>query len=284
MAEPELSYCALQVRRHDRDRVLTCLFAPADRRQALFALYAFNSEVARTAEVVSEAMLGEIRLQWWRDSLAEIYAGTPRRHEVIEPLAAAVERHGLPRAPFERLLESRSFDLEPSPPESLAALESYAEATSASLLELALAVLSDGPAADGGPQGPVKHLGIAWALTGLARAVPHHARQKRLYLPRDLSEAAGLATGELFELRASPELSAVVAQVAARAGEHLAQARRKRAEIPKAARSLMLLGNLAGGHLKRLARAGHDPFQESVQAPIPGAAWRLLLASVFGRI
>ncbi len=283
MAESELSYCALQVRRHDHDRFLTCLFAPAERRQALFALYAFNLEVARTAEVVSEAMLGEIRLQWWRDSLDQIYAGTPRRHEVIEPLAAAIGRHGLPREPFDRLLEARSFDLEPDPPESLAALEAYAAATSASLLELALGVLSDKPESNGEAARVVRHLGVAWAFTGLARAVPYHARQKRLYLPRDLSDSAGLEVGELFELRASPALTSVLAQLAARAADHLTQASRARSALPRTARSLLLLGTMARRHLARLAAAGHDPFQESVQTRPAGAAWRLLLASIFGR-
>ena len=279
MARPELSYCAQQVRRHDHDRFLTSLFAPADRREALFALYAFNLEVARTAEVVSEPMLGEIRLQWWRESLDQVYAGTTRRHEVVEPLAAAIGRHGLPRQPFERLLEARAFDLEPDPPESLAQLEGYAEATSASLLELALGVLSDGAEMNE----TLRHLGIAWALTGLARAVPHHARQKRLYLPRDLSRTAGLEIGDLFELRSSAALAQVVAQLGARAADHLTEARRARAQVPRTARSLLLLGTLAKRHLDRLARAGHDPFQESVQAPLASAAWQLLLASVLRR-
>ena len=55
------------VRRHDRDRYQTALFAPADRREALFALYAFNYEIARVRESVTQPMLGQIRLQWWRE-------------------------------------------------------------------------------------------------------------------------------------------------------------------------------------------------------------------------
>jgi NADH dehydrogenase [ubiquinone] 1 alpha subcomplex assembly factor 6 len=69
---PALSELGRMVRRHDRDRFLTTLFAPAAERQALLALYAFNHEVAKTREVVSEPMLGRIRLQWWRDSLDQI--------------------------------------------------------------------------------------------------------------------------------------------------------------------------------------------------------------------
>ena len=72
MSSTRLSYCADQVRRQDRERYLTALFAPAGRREDLFALYAFNLEVAKTAEVVSEAMVGRIRLQWWREAIEEI--------------------------------------------------------------------------------------------------------------------------------------------------------------------------------------------------------------------
>ncbi len=79
----QLSDCARLLRRYDYDRFLTGLFAPAGRREALYAVYAFNLEIARTREAVSEPMLGQIRLQWWREAIEEIYAGRVRRHEVV---------------------------------------------------------------------------------------------------------------------------------------------------------------------------------------------------------
>jgi len=88
------SYCAQLLRRQDADRYLTALFAPGDRREALFALYAFNLEVARAREVVSEPFMGLIRLQWWRDALDEVYQGRIRAHEVIRPLASAISAYG----------------------------------------------------------------------------------------------------------------------------------------------------------------------------------------------
>src|ERR671922_1960026 len=86
-----LSPVAALVRRHDRDRFQTVLFAPAARREALFALYAFNYEIARVRESVTEPMLGQIRLQWWRESIAAAFDGGPVRHHfVVEALAAAI--------------------------------------------------------------------------------------------------------------------------------------------------------------------------------------------------
>ena len=75
------------MRRHDPDRFLTALFAPPEKRDALLTLYAFNHELARAREAVSEPPLALIRLQWWR----EVVEGARRRHEVAEPLAAAIE-------------------------------------------------------------------------------------------------------------------------------------------------------------------------------------------------
>ena len=110
LAAQRLSYCGKQAYEHDRDRFLTTLFAPADRREALFALIAFNIEIAKTREVVSEALLGQIRLQWWRDAIGEIYSGAPRRHEVIGPLAEAVDRWHLDRRSFDTLIDARAAD------------------------------------------------------------------------------------------------------------------------------------------------------------------------------
>jgi NADH dehydrogenase [ubiquinone] 1 alpha subcomplex assembly factor 6 len=272
------SAVARLVRRHDRDRFLTVLFAPGECRDSLFALYAFNHEVAKTREVVSEAALGRIRLQWWRESIAGIYAGeSPRRHEVVEPLAAAVRRHALPRESFERLIDARESDLENGPPDSLAALERYLDATSGSLVLLALRVLGSA----GEEAAAAAHaVGIAYGLAGLIRAVPFHARAKRLYLPRDLSAAVDLRPErDLFELRSSPALRRVVAQLADFATAHLAAAERAAAALPLTALPALLPAALARGDLARLKRAGYDPFARTVRIPDPWRGWRLTWAA-----
>jgi len=276
-----VDYCADLVRRHDRDRFLTCLFAPPATRPALFALYAFNHEIAKVPEVVTEPMAGQIRIQWWREALDGIYAGTPRKHQVAEPLSAAVRDHDLSRREFERLLDARERDLDDDPPADMAALESYAEATTATTTRLMLEVLD---ARDDASRAAGEHVAIAWALTGLIRAVPFHAAQKRLMLPGDLVGESALDPHDLFELRRPKEVRPVVAQVAERARHHLAQARKQRRAVPKAARPALLPGALAGGYLKTLARLDHDPFAERVQGPLPGRGVRLLWASATGRI
>src|SRR5579864_3974017 len=102
-----LSPVAALVRRHDRDRYQTALFAPADRREALFALYAFNYEIARVREIVTQPMLGQIRLQWWREIVAAAYEdGPPRPHEVAGPLAAVIGDVMPTRVHFDRMIDT----------------------------------------------------------------------------------------------------------------------------------------------------------------------------------
>ena len=267
------------VRQHYRDRFLTTLFAPDDRREDLLALYAFNHEVAKTREVVSEPTLGRIRLQWWRDNLEAIYAGQPpRRHGVVEPLAAAIRRHKLSRGPFVRLLAARELDLGDEPPASLAALEAYAEDTSADLVELALQVLGERAEA---AVAAGRSVGIAHALVGLLRAIPFHARSKRLYLPRDLVDRAGLhPERDVFELKSTSGLRNIVGEIANRAERRLALARALRRDVPQRALPALLPAVLAQADLARLARVGYDPFDRRVAGRDPRRSWRLALAAL----
>jgi phytoene synthase len=280
---PEVSSSLAQlVRARDRERFQTALFAPASRREALFALYAFNYEVAKTREMVREPMLGRMRLQWWREAIAAIYEGGPlRRHEAVEPLAAAIRAHGLTRAHFEALIEAREADLADAPPPTLAALAAYAEDSAGRLVLLALEILGvrDGDAAAAG-----REVGIAYAMAGLLRAVPFHARQRRLYLPADLVAEARLDVARgLFELKTSRELREVVAQVAAQARGHLAAARARRRAVAMPARPALLPAVLADRWLERLARVGHDPFDPRLAAPEQGQILRLALTAWRGR-
>ena len=86
-------HCARTVRELDRDRYIADLFAPAAARKHLFALHAFSAEVARIRDTVSDPVLGEIRLQWWRDALIAGGGGHPvasalhRDHPHLRPAA-----------------------------------------------------------------------------------------------------------------------------------------------------------------------------------------------------
>jgi NADH dehydrogenase [ubiquinone] 1 alpha subcomplex assembly factor 6 len=272
---------AALVRRHDRDRYQTALFAPAGRREALLALYAFNYEIARVRESVTEPMLGLIRLQWWREVLDAAYAGAPpRQHPVVLPLAAAIRDFGLSRGHFARLIDSRERDLADVPPASLAALEDYAETSSAPLAQLALEVL-------GAPAPPLddiaRHVGIGYALAGLLRATPFHARAGRSYIPADIAQREALDPRDYLAGQTTPALRAAVREIAEAAAQHLRAAREYRAAIPRSAIAALLPAMVAGRFLARLQRAGYDPFAPALATPDPRQIWRLALSALLGR-
>jgi phytoene synthase len=263
MAVTALSYCAEQVRQFDHDRFLTVIFAQAAVREHLFALYAFNIELAKVREVVTEPLIGQMRLQWWRDTLDRLYAGETIAHEVARPLGAAIAAGGIERAAFDLLIDTREFDLEKLPPADLDALLAYAEGTGAPLLAVALKIAGAGA----GSAETARLAGRGWALTGLLRAVPFHARRHRLYLPADRLEAAGVRISRLFDLKPEPGLRDVVRLVG---------------RLPRAARSPALLIVLGRMYLKDLERAGWDPLVLEMRQPRRLSAARLGLASVLG--
>jgi NADH dehydrogenase [ubiquinone] 1 alpha subcomplex assembly factor 6 len=275
-----LSAVGALVRHHDRDRFQTALFAPAARREALFALYAFNFEIARVRESVHEPMLGQIRLQWWREAIAAAYAGAAsRRHAVVEPLTAAIRAGKLSRVHFDRLIDARERDLDDAPPATLEVLEDYAEASSARLIQLALEVLD---AATPQAQAAATEIGIGYALCGLIRAMPMHAGAGRRLIPEDVAAEAGFDTGDYLALRGSPAVRRAVALLAAAARRHLAAARAMRDGVPKAALPALLPARIAAAALRRLERAGFDPFSGAGERD-PLQSWRLAFAAMTGR-
>jgi phytoene synthase len=277
MNDPSL---AARLRQHDRDRYQTALFAPASRRDALFALYVFNYEIARIRESVREPMLGLIRLQWWRDALDEIYAGKPlRKHEVVPPLARAIAAHGLSKTHFSALLDARAQDMEEVPPESLAALEDYAAGTSGNLILLALEVLGVREASAAVEAG--RDIGIAYALTGLLIAAPFHAQRRRTYLPAAMTAQHGIdLERSLFALKPSPELAAATRAIAARARGRLEAARQQRRAVPRAALPVLLHALVAEQRLRQLDAVDHNLFDPKLAAKDTLQSLRLACAAL----
>jgi len=269
------------VRRHDRDRYQTVLFARARLREPLLALYVFNYEIARVRESVTEPMLGQIRLQWWREVVDAAYAGTPpRQHPVVLPLTAAIRELRLSRRHFDRLIDSRERDLAEEPPATLAALEDYAEGSSAPLVELALEALG---LREPGLQEVARQVGIGYALAGLLRALPFHARAGRSHIPVDI------VTREVVDLSddaagpATTALRPVLREIAEIAAHHLSAARERNVAVPRSAIAALLPAVIARRWLTRLRRAGYDPFAPGLAAPDPWQIWSLAAAALLNR-
>jgi phytoene synthase len=228
------------VRAGDKNRFLATLFAPQKYRRALYALYAFNLEVARTREMAREPMPGEIRLQWWRDMLGGAGRGDVDSHPVAAALRDTVVRYRLPPKMLSDLIDARTFDLYDEPVATVSYLEGYATRTSSALIELAGRILCDGRAPNAGDL--PHHAGIAYAIAGLLLALPVHSLRRQLYLPVDLMQRYGAQAADAYAANPTTELRAVLADLRLRARDHLAAARallkgRRRRSRPRSCRS-----------------------------------------------
>jgi 15-cis-phytoene synthase len=181
---------AMVLRTHDRDRYLASLLAPDTARPQLQALYAFNAEIERIRDTVSEPQIGLIRQQWWRDTLDAAYRGEALDHPVAQALAKLVAMHKMPRKPLEALINVRAFDLYADQMPTLHDLEAYLGETDASLIQLSCLILDPVAA----PQAAE-----AAGLIGVAHgAVRHLARPSRLpqLVPSDHDHGSLLAHAE----------------------------------------------------------------------------------------
>ena len=175
------------VRHHDPDRFLTALFAPPAKRGALLTLYAFNHELARAREAVTEPALAIIRLHWWR----EVVEGAEKRHEVATELTAAIRAGNLVPADLLALIDARETEADPSIP-TLADWRVYINGNAGGLAVAAGRLL-------GAPEPEsLRPLGAAYGVAGLLRSVPALARQGRCLLPDDLLAAQGLTAEEVI--------------------------------------------------------------------------------------
>src|SRR2546423_11683719 len=201
-------YCEALVRAADKDRFLATLFAPARCRRPLFALYAFNAEVARVRELAREPMPGEIRVQWWRDVFSAAGGSDFKANPVAAALTDTITHYHLPLATFSDLIEARAFDLYDDPMATLEELESYAAKTSSALIVLATQILGAGTAPEIATL--AGHAGIAYAIAGLLTAFAQHAARRQLYLPLDLLRRHGARPDDIFAGKATLELRAAL--------------------------------------------------------------------------
>jgi 15-cis-phytoene synthase len=246
MSDP-FSHCEALVREADKDRFLATLFAPAKYRRPLFALYAFNVEVAR------------IRLQWWRDVFGGTGQGEARANPVAAALLETVVRYRLRPRVFSELIDARAFDLYDEPMGSLGELDAYATKTSSALINLAARILNEG--SDPHIENLAAHAGIAYAITGLLTAFPLHAARGQLFVPLDVLQRHGAKPEAIFAGKASPELRAALGEVRAHARDHLGKAKTLIGDKPPMLAPALLPVALVRPTLNRLNRRRYDPFK-----------------------
>jgi phytoene synthase len=270
------AWCANLVRGGDFERYAATLFVKPDLRRPLLALYAFNLEIARIREHISQPLAGEIRLQWWSDLLAGTAHGDAAGNPVAAELMRTIEQHKLPREPFDRMIEAHRFDLYDEPMQTMPELESYLRGTASALFDLGARVLDPGAQAD---DALLHHAGLALGLIRITEALPRHTSRGQLYLPLTELGDAGVAMDDFFAGKTSPQLQAFLQNLARQVREHLKLALGRLAVADTPARKIFLLLALIDRQLRRLTPASYQPFEAPAQPSNLSVLWTLWRAA-----
>ncbi|PPQ15977.1 phytoene synthase [Bradyrhizobium sp. AC87j1] len=268
-----VTFCADLVRSHDFPRYAATLFAPAAERRALLALYAFNVEIVRVRDQVSQPLPGEIRFQWWTDLFSGLVHGSAEGNPVAAELLRAIRDFDLPVEPLSLLVDEHQFDLYNDPMPTMAALEGYLAATSSALFALAAQILAPPSEAT---EHLARHAGLAQGIVQVIANLPRDAAHRQLFLPQQLLASHGCNVDDVFAGKETPNLRAVLEQLAGEARQHLATALSLLAEVPAAARAAFLPLGLVRADLKLLSQPGRNPFkpQQSSRLRTLWALWR----------
>ncbi len=182
--DTQFHHCRDLLREHDYPRYIASLYLDEELRQAAFALFAFDVEISRIASQVSEPMPGEIRIQWWRDTLRS------NEQDVGHPVAVAlkfiINKYQLPLDKFDAILNAHIFDLYHDAMKTREDLETYLGETQSFLLQLLCTV--DGAKPDTNLADACGHSGVLIGTVKLLKALPYHYHRQQSYFPSELSD------------------------------------------------------------------------------------------------
>lgn len=263
----------------DPDRAIATLFAPAHARDDLFALYAFNAELARIADQVSEPGLSAIRLQWWREAIERAAKGEATGHFVADAFGDVLARRKLSSERIAGLIDARSFDVsEPLMPDTRT-LDGYLFDTTSGLFALAGEVV----AGEDEKRDLVAEVGgRAYGLVHVMRSLPVLAATGRTLLAADALARHGTSPEQVFAGETTAGLRTLLAEMRDDAREALKEAQvhlfgegMTGTGLDAAGRAAFLPLSLVEPYLAALEKIG-DPLREVVRINPLYRLWRLI--------
>ena len=241
-------------------------FLPEDRRNAMYAIYAFCREVDDIADEPASQEEKESGLAAWRAEIEAIYAGRPAALLVGRALIGPVRQFDLQKRDFHAVIDGMAMDAERDivAPDA-AELDLYCDRVASAVGRLSVRVFGTWqPRADE----VAEHLGRALQLTNILRDIDEDAERGRLYLPRETLERHGIATRVPLEVIAQPAIDAVCTELAAEAHRRFQLADAAMAECAKGAmRPARMMSGVYGAILERLIRRGWAPPRATVKVP-----------------
>jgi 15-cis-phytoene synthase len=261
----ESSHCTALVRAHDRDRYLASLFAPAQPRLALHALYAFNIEIDRIRDAAREPMPGEIRLQWWREVLLGERDSEAAAHPVASALKETIARYRIGPERLIALIDAHTFDLYDEPFATLDDFDNYAALSEGVVLGTAAAILG---AESTAVSALARHAAIAVTGTRVLTMLPRHASRRQIYIPREVMERHALIPESIVARQESDALKSALAEMRRHARRQLQAASLEAGDVPVAISPALLPLAPIGPQLRRMDRRGYEPFAPDVLSPL----------------
>jgi phytoene synthase len=270
------AHCERLVREIDKDRFLATLFAPAKHRPALYALYAFDIEVARVPTLARQAIAGEIRLQWWREVLEGQRNDEASANPVAAALLATLDRYALAREPLINLVDARTFDLYDDPFATLAELEAYAGQTDAAVLTCAASILGNG---HGDMPEVARPAATAVVVCHILRTFPARVSRGQLPIPLELLDRHRVQARDVLAGRSSKGLFAALADMRTWTRERFTAFANMMAAAPAATVPAFLTVALVPLYLSRMERPDYDPFRMAIEVPQWRRQWALWRAA-----
>lgn len=272
---------AASARAGEPDRYLAALLAPPSARDGLLALAALSAELGRIGHLVTrEPMMGEVRLQWWRDALQPAEASLRTGNPVADALREAMTRHDLPAPLLLGMIDAHASDLEAEPFPTEAALDAYLAGSEGAQFALAAHVLSG--AATPQLEAAGEAAGRAYGLARLLLALPQMLAQGRLPLPRGRLEKASIA--DLAGEADPAKIAALMRDVHSEVLRNFEAARQHVVNLPRPLWVAYLPLALVRPYLRALERPGRDSLREVAEVAPLRRIWAIARAHWLGRM
>lgn len=267
-------------RAFELDRYLSALLAPRRVRQDLIALAAFAGEIARIPAFVTEPMMGEIRLQWWREALESTDPATRSGHPVADAVRAAAARHGLPLGLLIGFIDAQAVLLHDEPIKDDQALAAHLAKTEGALFELALRILGR---RDEAAHAVAFAAGCAYGIARLLTELPALWAQGRVLIPTTRLAAAGLSVSDIRAGVARERLGPVLDGLVEEARRTLDEARRLETQLTRAQHDALLPLAVVEPHLQAFRRGRRDLLHEPLEIAPLRRVWALWWSHLRGR-
>jgi phytoene synthase len=238
---------------------------PSDRRNAMYAIYAFCRAVDDIADEGDDLPAKRQELQEWRAEIDRLYAGVPEK-PVALALLRPVQEYRLRKQDFLAVIDGMAMDAEAAiQAPDLQTLDLYCDRVASAVGHLSVRAFG---ATEADADTVAHHLGRALQLTNILRDLQEDAERDRLYLPRELLEKHGIATTEPAAVLAHRNLRLVCRDLAALALDHFAKAHAAMARCAKAPmRPAAIMGAVYRAILTKLVAADWRDLKTPVKLP-----------------